>query len=75
MNRNTSFPMTATQTNANRHLDLKKCTAGQPPPNLSPAEPRPAPTLPDPDQAATVSGYSRDGMHEIRTPKTWHLWV
>ena len=34
-----------------------------------------APTRPDPGQAATVSGYSREGMHEIRTPKKWHLWV
>ena len=34
---------------------------------------RRAPTRPDPDQAATVSGYSREGMHEIHTPKKMAL--
>ena len=39
----------------------------------SPAFPRRAPTRPDPDQPATVSGYSREEMHEIRTPKKMAL--
>ena len=45
---------------------MKKCTAGQPRPHL-------APPGPDPDQAATVSGYSREEMHEIRAPKKMAL--